>query len=76
MDDYDDDFFDFLSEGNYWDDDGNRLDPDSIPMPNLCISCKHKDDKRQLILCNLNRLDQREEDSFKCYSYECFFHKN
>ncbi len=54
----------------YFDDDGNPTDPKTIPMPKLCLSCEKKDDKYEEILCNLNRLDQRDDDEFICYAYK------
>ena len=54
----------------YFDDDGNQLNPDLIPKPNLCLSCKKNEDPKEEILCNLNRLDQRNESEFKCFAYE------
>ncbi|MCK5170460.1 MAG: hypothetical protein KAQ75_11330 [Bacteroidales bacterium] len=54
----------------YFDDDGNELNPDLIPKPNLCLSCKKNEDPNEEILCNLNRLDQRNESEFKCFAYE------
>ncbi len=54
----------------YYDDDGNEIDPTTIPMPKLCLSCEKKDDPYEEILCNLNRLDQRDDKHFKCYAYK------
>lgn len=49
----------------YYDDDGNLLDPITIPMPRMCVACGNKDDPHEEVLCNLNRLDQRDEKAFK-----------
>ena len=54
----------------YFDDDGNKIDPKTIPMPKLCLSCEKKDDKHEEILCNLTRLDQRDDKKFICYAYK------
>ncbi|GBD88729.1 hypothetical protein BMS3Abin03_02670 [bacterium BMS3Abin03] len=54
----------------YYDDDGNKLNPDLIPKPGLCLICKLDDNPNEEILCNLNRLDQRDEDEFKCGAFE------
>ncbi len=54
----------------YFDDDGNELNPDLIPMPSLCTVCRKKDDPHEEVLCNLNRLDQADEDEFICHAYE------
>ena len=50
----------------YFDDNGNELDPEVVPMPQMCTMCEKKDDPDEEILCNLNRLDQRGEPEFKC----------
>lgn len=56
----------------FYDDNGNKIDPESLPVPGLCIICqKHQvDDWDENVLCILNRLDQRNEDNFKCGSFE------
>ena len=55
----------------YFDDDGTEINPDLIPKPSLCISCK-KDglSGEEEILCNLTRADQQGEDEFQCEAYE------
>jgi hypothetical protein len=54
----------------YFDDDGNQLNPDLIPKPGLCLTCKKDTDPYEEILCNLNRSDQRNQNKFVCYAYE------
>ena len=56
--------------GRYMDDDGNELNPDLIAKPDLCVSCAKDGDPNEEILCNLNRLDQADEDEFRCFAYE------
>ena len=58
-------------EGNYFDDDGNEINPVLIKKPDLCITCK-KDglSSEDEILCNLTRSDQQGQDDFICYAYE------
>lgn len=53
----------------YYDDDGNELDPASIPVPQMCLMCEKNDDGNEEILCNLNRLDQAGEAHFKCGAF-------
>ena len=55
----------------YFDDDGTEINPDLIPKPDLCVSCK-KDGKsgEEQILCNLIRADQHGDSQFHCESYE------
>jgi hypothetical protein len=54
----------------YFDDDGNEINPDLIPKPDLCVSCE-KDvlGGEEELLCNLNRADQQGDIEFKCYAY-------
>jgi hypothetical protein len=56
--------------GGYYDDDGNKLDPNLIPKPSLCASCANDEDPEEEILCNLNRLDQHGEADFECGAYK------
>lgn len=53
----------------YYDDDGNELDPSTIPMPKICLMCEKKDLPEEEVLCNLNRLDQEGEPHFKCGAF-------
>ena len=55
----------------FYDDDGTEVNPDLIPKPDLCISCK-KDglSSKEEVLCNLTRADQQGEAEFICEAYE------
>lgn len=55
----------------YMNDDGTEFNPDLIPKPDLCITCK-KDglSGEEEVLCNLTRADQQGEDEFICEAYE------
>ena len=55
----------------FYNDDGTKFNPELVPKPSLCITCK-KDDwgGEEEILCILNRHDQRNEDDFQCGAYE------
>lgn len=77
------DFLDNLSEENdedleinppkimgYYNDDGSEYNPDLVPLPSLCMSCKKKDDPKEEMLCNLTRMDQLGEPKFICFAYE------
>jgi hypothetical protein len=58
-------------ESGYFDDDGNRLNPDLITKPGLCLLCGNDDDPHMLVECNLTRLGQVDEnDEFKCGMYK------
>lgn len=54
----------------YFNDDGTEINPNLIPKPSLCLSCKKNEDQHEEILCNLTRLDQRNDKEFICYAYE------
>ncbi len=54
----------------YFDDDGTQINPDLVPKPDLCVSCKKDGQPDQEILCNLTRADQQGEDEFRCDAYE------
>ena len=55
-----------------YDDDGNKIEPDSIPVPGLCIICKHHDSDfwEDNLLCLMNRNDQKNNPDFECGSFE------
>ena len=59
------------NQPNYFNDDGTEFNPDLVPKPDLCISCR-KDglSGEEEILCNLTRADQQGEDEFICEAYE------
>ena len=53
----------------FFDDDGTEITPDLVPKPGLCLSCVKEDDPSEEVLCILNRMDQRDEDEFRCFAY-------
>ena len=53
----------------FYDDDGNEVNPDLIAKPSLCTSCSKDEDPSQEHLCAMNRLDQQDEDDFLCGEY-------
>ena len=53
----------------YYDDDGNELNPATVPMPRMCLMCEKKGDPQEEIFCDLIRLGQRDEKEFKCRSF-------
>ncbi|MBM2814332.1 MAG: hypothetical protein HW421_1094 [Ignavibacteria bacterium] len=59
----------------YFGDDGNELNPDLYPKPVMCLSCIKDDDPNEEILCNLTRLDQKEDEEFICFAYENKYQK-
>lgn len=52
----------------YFDDDGNELFPELRPLPMLCLTCRHNEqrDLMEQVGCNLNRMDQKDEPEFYC----------
>ena len=57
--------------GGFFDDDGNRLDPERVSIPSLCTCCTRRDsaDWEEETLCTLMRLDQRDSEEFCCDGY-------
>ena len=59
------------SEMKFYDDEGIEINPDFVPKPSLCFSCKLDNDPKEETLCTLNRMDQDDEfDEFYCGAYE------
>ena len=57
-------------ESGYFDDEGNRLNPELITKPGLCLLCANDDNPNMLVECNLTRLGQADEKGeFKCGAY-------
>ena len=54
----------------FFNDDGTEVNPDLIPKPDLCITCRKDGLPKEEILCNLNRMDQQGEEEFQCGAYE------
>jgi hypothetical protein len=56
----------------FYNDDGTKIDPDSVPVPGLCVICKshQTEDWEENLLCLMNRNDQRDEPDFKCGAFE------
>lgn len=60
----------FDGEGRFFNDDGTEINPDLVPKPSLCLTCKRDDAQGEdYILCTLTRADQQDEEEFRCYSY-------
>ena len=54
----------------FYDDDGNKLNPELIPKPGLCTACIHDEDESQYTLCTLTRFDQEEGKEFICHAFQ------
>ena len=68
-----DNIFDEDENSGFFTDDGEKLNPDLIPKPDLCTTCRKDEDPKEEILCSLNRLDQADEEEFVCYAYKSKF---
>jgi len=51
-------------------DDGEEYNPDLHPLPNMCLSCKYKDDESEYVLCTLNRMGVACGEEFDCHQYK------
>lgn len=54
----------------YFHDDGTEFNPDLIPKPSLCTTCKKDAFSKEEVFCNLTRADQQGEERFICFAYE------
>lgn len=62
----------FEDLNGFFDDDGNKIDFQDIPIPDLCRICKsyHISDWDENLLCLMNRSDQRNEPNFICGAFD------
>ena len=54
----------------FFDDDGTEVNPDLLPKPAICVSCRKDGLPDEEILCDLTRMDQRDQADFHCEAYE------
>jgi hypothetical protein len=56
----------------FYDDDGNKIEPHSVPVPGLCTICRkyQNGDEGEDLLCLMNRYDQRNETDFRCGAFD------
>ena len=61
---------DFFS--GFFNDDGTSIDPESVPIPGLCVICRsyHLEDPEENFLCMMNRNDQRDDPNFICGAFQ------
>jgi len=59
----------------YFNNDGNEINPNLLPEPQLCLSCIKNEDKNEEVLCNLTRLDKNNNNEFICDAYESISNK-
>jgi hypothetical protein len=53
----------------FFDDDGYEIYIDLIKKPSLCLTCINDDNPDEELLCNMTRLDQKNDEEFKCFAY-------
>ncbi len=51
----------------FYSDDGEKLNPDHIIKPGLCLTCAKNNDPSEYILCTLTQLG--DYDEFICHAY-------
>jgi hypothetical protein len=56
----------------FYDDEGNKIDPDTVPIPSLCVICKshQADDWEENLICLMNRFDQKDDSDFECGEFD------
>lgn len=56
----------------FYDDDGNKIDSSTVPVPELCRHCRSNVivDWDENLLCLMNRYDQRSKTEFACGAFE------
>jgi len=64
--------FPSTESNGFFDDDGTPINPEEVPLPNLCVICKShiSEDQKENLLCLMTRHDQRDSDDFKCDAFE------
>jgi hypothetical protein len=61
---------DIFANGQYFHDDGTPIDPEKVPIPLLCLTCKKFGETgEEYVLCTLTRADQEGSKHFQCASY-------
>jgi hypothetical protein len=53
----------------FFDDDGYEITSDLIKKPSLCLICKNDDNPAEVLLCNMTRHDQKDDNEFKCFAF-------
>ncbi len=47
-----------------------------MKKPSLCTTCEKNEEQKEEMLCTLNRIDQQDENEFKCEAYISEFEEN
>lgn len=55
-------------------DDGTKVDPDSIPIPSICLSCsKNQNNESACVITRMDQLNEiKEGQMFCCFAFEPF----
>jgi len=58
--------------GGFFNDDGTRIDPETIPVPGLCLRCQSYliMDWDENLLCMMTRHDQINDPEFICHAFK------
>lgn len=69
---YSDEELDFEEANGFFDGEGHKIDPNSVPIRSLCVVCKkhHTGDLEDSQFCLMTRFDQRDEEEFNCDAFE------
>ncbi|MCD6112520.1 MAG: hypothetical protein J7J86_04535 [Bacteroidales bacterium] len=56
----------------FYDDNGNKINPLSVPVPGLCLLCKsyQVEDWEENLFCLMTRYDQKDDDEFICHAFK------
>lgn len=61
---------DLWETGRLYNDDGTEIDPDKVPIPEKCYSCKsYGKGGKENMLCTLTRADHTDGYDFDCGAY-------
>lgn len=54
-----------------YDDDGKKIEPETVPIPSLCLVCKRYTTEgwEEDVLCLMNRHDQKNSEVFRCGAF-------
>jgi hypothetical protein len=62
-----------LKREGYLSDSGEEIDPSTVPIPELCMSCTKNNVATEETMCMCNRMDQMDlptGERFLCFAYE------
>lgn len=62
-----------MKREGYFSDAGEEIDPSTVPVPELCLTCSKNNVAKEEVPCMCNRMDQmnlRIGERFLCFAYE------